>query len=558
MSDEKSRSLGSGKCASCDAPKAADQRYCLSCGTRIMPLPRGLSSWLERVKPKPKAAQPAEGAAGAGVAAAGAGAAAAAAAASEEAAESGLAGYMPTPQAAAVAVMALLAFGVIIGSVTQQIAQSASAPVVLLEEPAAAPEPLPEAPEEVVEEVETVGGGSEETAPAPEVAGPPVPEEEEAGGEVPPPTGPPEILEPSLPPITHIFLIVLGERGFEETFGPTSQSAYFSKTLPEQGELLSNYYSVAGSDLANEVALLSGQGPTPETVANCPEYTDIAPGTASVIGEQVEGKGCVYPAATATLPGQLVERKLTWKAYVGGIDSAAAAGQPSSCRHPALGSADASHTAQPGDPYLTWRNPFVYFHSIADSPECGERDVGLGQLTTDLKTLKRTPTLAYIVPDACHDGSETPCEQGQPAAGLAGAESFLQTVVPEIQKSQAYGGGGLIAVTFAQAPQTGPKADSSSCCATPEYPNLKLPEAPAPPAEAAPGPVKPSGGGGRVGMVLISPFVTPGSVNETGYYNHFTTLRSIEELFELPGIGYAAEPAVLPFDETVYNNFVGE
>lgn len=550
MRDEKSRSIGGGKCASCGAPKAVDQRYCLSCGTRIMPMPLVLANWIERIKPKSK--PPVKGAAGA--AAKGAGAAAAGAAAARKAEEGSLAGFMPTPQAAAVAVMALLAFGVIIGSVTQPFAQSASAPIVMLNEPAAAPEEVAAPPEEVGEEVETVGGAPVAAAPQ-EVAGPEAPFEG-GGGEQPPPKAPIEIPEPTLPPINHVFLIVLGEGGFEETFGPTAQSAYLSKTLPEQGELLSNYYAVAGGGLANEIALLSGQGPTAETAANCPEYADITPGTASVIGEQVEGNGCVYPASTLTLPGQLVEHKLTWKAYVGGIDSAAAAGQPSSCRHPALSSLDASHTAQPSDPYLTWSNPLVYFHSIADGPECGERDVGLGQLSTDLENLKSTPTFSYIVPDACHDGSEAPCEQGQPAPGLPGAESFLQTVVPEIQKSQAYGGGGLIAITFAQAPQTGPKADPSSCCATPEYPNLKVPEAP--PAEAAPGPVKPTGGGGRVGMVLISPFISPGSVNETGYYNHFTMLRSVEELFKLPGIGYAAEPAVLPFDETVYNNFVGE
>ncbi len=55
-------------------------------------------------------------------------------------------------------------------------------------------------------------------------------------------------------------------------------------------------------------------------------------------------------------------------------------------------------------------------------------------------------------------------------------------------------------------------------------------------------------------MLLISPFVLPGSVNESGYYNHYSMLRSIEELFGLPAIGYAAEPAILPFDEAVYNN----
>ena len=62
---------------------------------------------------------------------------------------------MPSPQAAAMAVLALLAFGVIVGSVTQQIAQSAGVRTVVLSEPAPAPEPVAAAPEEVVEEVES-------------------------------------------------------------------------------------------------------------------------------------------------------------------------------------------------------------------------------------------------------------------------------------------------------------------------------------------------------------------------------------------------------------------
>ena len=199
--------------------------------------------------------------------------------------------------------------------------------------------------------------------------------------------------------------------------------------------------------------------------------------------------GCIYPASTPTLPGQLVEHKLSWKAYVEGVDGTAA-GQASTCRHPAPGTADGNHESLPGDPYLTWRNPFVYFHSLTDSPECGERNVGLEQLAPDPPAWKKSPALSYIVPNACHDGAETPCEPGQPA-GLAASQPFLETVVPEIMASPAYREGGLIAITSAQAPQTGPKADASACCAPPTYPNL--------PAEAAPpttnGPVKPTGGG---------------------------------------------------------------
>ena len=171
-----------------------------------------------------------------------------------------------------------------------------------------------------------------------------------------------------------------------------------------------------------------------------------------------------------------VGKKMKWRAYVedigngaGAADNLPAPGARRPRRQP--GSA-------PGDAYVTWRNPFVYFHSLLDGAECAQSDVGLDQLAPDLKAANSTPTLSYIVPDACHDGGEQPCEPGQPA-GLVAAETFLQTVVPEIEASPAYKEGGLIAITSAQAPQTGPHADSSSCCATPQYPNLPAGSAPA-------------------------------------------------------------------------------
>ena len=130
------------------------------------------------------------------------------------------------------------------------------------------------------------------------------------------------------------------------------------------------------------------------------------------------------------------------------------------------------------------------------------------------------------------------------------AEAFLQRVVPAIEASAAYKEGGLIAITSAQARQTGPTPDASSCCIAPKYPNL-----PADPAAEEPGagPVKPVGGGGKVGLLLISPFIAPGTVNETGYYNHFSLLLSIGQLLELEPLGYAAEPALAAFDSSVYN-----
>jgi hypothetical protein len=431
--------------------------------------------------------------------------------------------FMPSPWAAAVAVMGMLILGVLLGSASSQVAQSAGLTSIILEAPAAAP-----AAGEVSTETASV---APEPAPAPPpLATPsslpaPAPLPEEPAPPAPEPDPVPEFFEEEeelLPPVKHVFLIVLGENSYEEAFGATSPAPYLARTLTAKGELLSNYYGVTKGDLANQIALISGQGPTAETAVGCPNYTDVAPGTVSLTG-QVEGSGCVYPVATPTLPGQLAEKKLRWRAYV--------EGRVAPCLR------------EEGS-----RDPLVYFHSLTDLPECTQNDVSLEQLAPDLKTAAKTPALSYIVPNACHAGGELPCEPGLPAGPLA-AEEFLQRIVPALEASPAYKEGGLIAITSAQARQTGPAPDLSSCCISPAYPNLPPEAVP----EAATGLVKPSGGGGRVGLLLLSPFVTPGTVNESGYFNHFSLLRSIEELFELEPVGYAAEEALTPFDSSVYN-----
>jgi hypothetical protein len=511
---------------------AADQRYCLVCGERRGAIPAAVAQWLSIVEPDEADAAPPPTSAPAAV--------------GEEATPRS---YMPEPRSAAVAVMCLLAFGVVLGGLTGPAAQSAGiAPIVLYSE--AEPPPAAEAVAEPAAEATEPVAVAEAPPAATEVpleAGAP----EETAAAPPKKKLPPDLPEePGLPPIQHVFVIVLADHGFEETYGPSATATYMAKTLPEKGELLSNYYAVTTGDLANEIALVSGQGPNPATATNCPEYKDFATPTLNATTGQAEGEGCVYPAETETLPGQLVAAKKTWRIYVGGIGNGQA-GEPSTCRHPGLGEADSAQAPRPGDPYETWRNPFVYFHSIVDSPECAERDVGLEQLSNDLKKEARTPSFSYIVPDACHDGSETPCEPGAPA-GLAAAQPWLETVIGEIEASPAYKTSGLIAITSAQARQDLPEPDTSTCCGAPEYPNLPAAEAPPP---ASSGPVKESGGGGRVGMLLLSPFVEPGSVNETGYYNHFSFLLSVGELLEVtPPLGYAAEPVLTAFDSTVFSS----
>ncbi len=520
--DAGSEKASAERCDECGTALAASQRYCLTCGSRRGALPPVVADRVNALKERGRAEEAAAPVSPAEPATVEGGDA-------EE--RKGRWDFMPSPQVAAVAVMALLAAGVVLGSVTSPLARSAGGASIVLEE-------LGGSEAEVEEEAEAVSSSPSyapeapafaSTAEAPLAATPEAPTAPEAA---PPPKPPPALPEEELlPEIKHVFLIVLDGHGYEETFGEESPVPYLSKTLAAEGKLLANYYAVTQGGLANQIALLSGQGPTPQIASGCPEYKPIAPGTLGVEG-QVEGDGCVYPAEAETLPAQLSKAKLSWKAYVETAGGDEAAVPPAGC-------------------YLTSRNPFAYFAGVTESAECAENDVGLDQLAPDLKEADTTPTFSYILPNACHDGAETPCAPEQPA-GLASASTFLEAVVPEIVASPAYEAeGGLIAITFDQAPQEGEAADSSSCCATPEYPNLPPPPTSTEPV--TPGPVKPSGGGGRVGMLLISPYVAPGTVEEAAYYNHFSFLRSVEELFGVEPLGYAAEPALTGFDSTVYD-----
>jgi phosphatidylinositol-3-phosphatase len=503
---------------------------------------------------------------------------------------------LPPPWVRGLLVLAFLGFGVIVGNVTSGAATSAASPQAHLRlmlppatvaaRPATTPStpastPTPTAPASAGEsEPAATGSPSAGSGASSRKAGSPSSGAGAggsgagggggssgggagagAGGENGSGSGSGSGGSAKLPAIKHVFLIVLADQPYAAMFGPASKATYLAGTLEKQGELLVRYYAVAHDELANGIALISGQGPTAQTALNCPTFNEIAPLGAGADG-QVTGQGCVYPKATETLAGQLTAKHLTWRAYVEGM--------PSPCAHPALGAADATVGAPPpasttpgpanqaalanqaaaGVQYTTFRNPFVYFHGVIEpAPACAADDVGMQQLSSDLKSAKRTPALSYIVPSLCDDGSPTPCASGQ-AAGAVTVDAFLKKVVPEILHSKAYKTGGLLAITVDQAPATGVEADSSSCCGQPRFANLAAP-APGIGATPAAGGQLPPSGGGQVGALLLSRFVKAGSVDQDPY-NHFSLLRTIEDLFGLKHLGYAAASGVSSFGVSVF------
>ncbi|MBV9415613.1 MAG: hypothetical protein JO363_11600, partial [Solirubrobacterales bacterium] len=461
------------RCAECDTRLAHDQRYCLECGARRGALPSHTAALIGAIHEQGPAASLPEGAPLAD------------SLADMDTRRQRWEFAMPGPRAAAVAVMGMLGFGVIVGSLAggAPVETLANAPLIVVglthPHPSASPAP---GITQIVTSVDESGGGAAPVAATPTTTATPPAAQASASPSTSPiaPTGTataPLTSASGLPSVKHVFMIVLSDRGFARSFG--ASGGYLSGGLRKQGELVQNYYAVAGAPLANEIALISGQGPTAQTASDCPVFSKIRPGRKGA-GGQVLGTGCAYPPATKTLPGQLTAAGHTWKAYVAGLGG----GARTACRVPKPGSQQ-PQLATPHTKYLAWRNPFLYFRSLTARNACRQDEVGLAQFAKDLKSETTTPSLAYIIPPPCATGSEVPCKPGAHAS-LAGANQFLKSVVPQIKRSAAYKNGGLIAVTFDQAPQAGADADPSACCNSPSYPNLRqLPAGtPAPPPAA--------------------------------------------------------------------------
>jgi hypothetical protein len=349
----------------------------------------------------------------------------------------------------------------------------------------------------------------------------------------------------TLPKVRHVFVIVLENEGYAATFENPGADPYLAQTLPAQGALLESYYATGHASNDNYISLVSGQPPNAQNQADCPQFDDFT-GAVMLSGGVESGTGCVYPGEVPNIANQLSARKLTWKAYqqdMGNDPNREAA----ACGHPALNSTDETQKAEAGDGYASRHDPFVYFHSVIDERTyCDKHVVALGSptgamppaalrgetgLASDLGALAKTPRFSFITPNLCNDGHDYPCtNQASGTSALADIDSFLETWVPKITASQAYRENGLLEIVFDEASNS----ETEACCG--EMPG---------PGSPAPGITGP--GGGRVGAVLLSPFIKAGTVSTTAY-NHYSSLASWESLLGLPRLADAASVATFGAD----------
>jgi phosphatidylinositol-3-phosphatase len=384
--------------------------------------------------------------------------------------------------------------------------------------------------------------------------------------------------------IKHVFLIVLENKTFSNTFGTSTQDPYLQKTLVPEGALLTQYYGTGHVSLDNYISMISGQAPTPDTDDDCIPGLSSATGLGNFNNVEQTGRapdgqvvatgGCIYAKDIRTLPNQLEDAGLTWKGYMGDMGNDPTR-ESATCGHPTIGigtdntnEAEAPSAAVPlGDAYATRHDPFMYFHSIIDSPSCKTHVVNLNNLPADLKDERTTPNFVFITPNLCDDGHDgngtgaagTTCANGQPG-GLTSIDAFLQKWVPQITASPAYKKDGLLVITFDESnygsetvtvnPATKQETvditfTGDTCCNQQPGPNLSGVRPSTATLVDTPALVENlifSGyGGDQIGALLLSPFVKPGSTSNIGY-NHYSLLRSLEDIFGIrEHLGYAGD-----------------
>jgi hypothetical protein len=339
-----------------------------------------------------------------------------------------------------------------------------------------------------------------------------------------------------VPQINHLFIIVMENENAEDTYAADPPAPYLANTMRAEGAFIPNYFGIGHQSLDNYLALISGQPPNLMTQSDCLIYTNFTALTTEANGVAV-GQGCVYPTSVQTIANQMETSGHTWRSYNQDMAAGAALGEATTCRHPTIGAYDQTQGASKTNQYAARHVPFVYFHSITDYETCNRNVVDLTRLPQDLKSLATSPEYAFITPDLCYDGHDSTCPDETSPGGFAGINAFLEEWVPKIMASAAYKDHGAIMVTFDES-ETGAEA----CCNEPIGPNTINNGGP-----------QPGNGGGRVGAIIESPCIKPGTETQLSY-NHYSALRWMEDNWGLTHLADASTEGLRPFGTDVFTN----
>ena len=208
-----------------------------------------------------------------------------------------------------------------------------------------------------------------------------------------------------LPNFSHIFIIVMENKGVANTIG--DPSAPYISSLAAQYASATNYNAIRHPSLPNYLALTGG-----DTFGVTRDCTDCFVAEDNIVG-QLEAAGRSWKAYFESMPGPC---------FVG--DS--------------------------GRLYRQKHNPFIYYDNVRNDPARCNKLVPFDQLATDLEA-NTVPDFVWIMPNMCNDMHDCP---------IAAGDTWLKTWIPKILGSKAWQDGGVLFITFDEAEN----GEHSSCC----------------------------------------------------------------------------------------------
>jgi len=259
-----------------------------------------------------------------------------------------------------------------------------------------------------------------------------------------------------------------------------------------------------------------------------------------------------------------------WRAYEEDMGNDPTRDGGTTCAHPAIGD-PAANVATATDGYVTRHDPFVWFHSIIDDTAVCDANVvplgplgsngkpsSSGRLVKDFSKVSTTPSFSFITPSVCNDGHDAVCispsAAGGTTGGLVAANAWLEAWMPTILTSPAYKAGQMMVVITADEADLDATNDAASCCN--EQPGPNVSEA------GGTGP-----GGGQIGALVLasSKYIKPGSIDTTGSYNHYSALKTYENLLGITKggsdgkghLGMAGQPGLAAFGPDVFDASTG-
>jgi hypothetical protein len=156
--------------------------------------------------------------------------------------------------------------------------------------------------------------------------------------------------------VKHVWLIILENKSYDETFTGLNNNSYLWQTLPSEGVLLKNYYGTGHTSMDNYLALASGQAPEADSQNDCATIDTPFSSNSNIITTGTIGgdtnwtygqalsllganappgttpattNGCTYPTEVPTLFDQFNAAGVSWKGYAQDLGGAQPIGSTS-------------------------------------------------------------------------------------------------------------------------------------------------------------------------------------------------------------------------------------